>query len=277
MRSLLNVIYRYRAFLIFILLELICTYLVVRNNNYQGAAFFNSANAVAGSFLDTQSGISDYLDLKDANNELADENARLRMALDRYTRDGNDTTGSLFRRADLVGDYLYLPASVINNSTRRYTNYITIDRGTKDGIEPGMGVIGPSGVVGRVKAVSKNFATVTSLLHGDMLVSSQIRRTETFGSTAWPGRDATSALLRYVPRSESVIKGDTVITSGYNAVYPKGILIGIVNEIGLQEDASYFDITMKLATDFSNLSFVYVVDNRNRIERDSLESITIEQ
>lgn len=277
MRSLLNVIYRYRAFFIFILLELVCTWFVVRNNNYQGAAFFNSANAVAGSLLETQSGVSDYLDLKEANDELANENARLRMALDHYDEIEEDTTRSIFRRAELVGDYLYRPARVINNSTRRYTNYITIDRGAGDGIEPGMGVIGPSGVVGRVKAVSENFATVTSLLHGDMLVSSQIRRTGTFGSTAWPGRSASIATLKYVPRSESVMKGDTVITSGYNAVYPRGILIGTVEEIGLQDDASYFDINITLATDFSKLSFVYVVDNRIREEKDSLESITIEQ
>ncbi|MFA0962081.1 rod shape-determining protein MreC [Roseivirga sp. BDSF3-8] len=274
MRSLLKVIYRYRAFFIFILLELVCTYLIVRNNNYQGAAFFNSSNALVGNLLETQSGITGYLSLKEANKELAAENARLRAELD-VLEDVADTAGNIFRKTVLLEDYQYIPARVINNSTRRYNNYLTLNKGEKDSIKAGMGVIGPGGVVGRVKAVSENFATVISVLHNDMLISSQVRRTGYFGSTSWPGKDASTAELKFIPRSESVMQGDTIITSGYNAVYPGGVLVGIVEEVKLREDASFYDIKLRLSTDFGNLSYVYVVENKMKEERDSIENVAI--
>ena len=116
--------------------------------------------------------------------------------------------------------YNYLAAKAINNSTHLNHNFITINKGSKHGITPDMGVINSKGVVGKVMSVSKNFATVASLLNIDMNVSAIIKRDNTFGTVHWNGKDQETIQLLYVPRHMQLSKGDTIVTSGYNALVP---------------------------------------------------------
>jgi rod shape-determining protein MreC len=134
-----------------------------------------------------------------------------------------------------------------------------------------MGVIGNAGVVGKVKSVSKHFATVISLLHTDGYVSSIIKGSGTFGTVKWGGTDPGAVNLLFVPRHLKINAGDTIVSSGFSAIYPYGILIGFIKGFEIQGNAAFYDIKVDLATDFSNLSFVYVVKNALKTERDSLE------
>ncbi|CAN5135466.1 rod shape-determining protein MreC [soil metagenome] len=270
MQKLFLFLYQYRAFFFFIFLEVVSGYLIIQNNRYQNAAFFNSSNQVAGSLLNTSDNIYSYFSLKEVNEMLAEENARLRAHL---SNQAPVDTLSLFINAPYINDqYNFLAAKVIKNSTDMSNNYITIDKGALHGVEPGMGVISPEGVVGKVKSVSNNYATITSILHTDGLVSSIIKRTGVFGSLKWEGKDARSASLLYIPRHIKVIKGDTIVSSGFNTIYPQGILIGTVNEIDIKGNAAFYDIKVDLSTDFSKLGYVYVVQNKLKSERDSLEA-----
>src|SRR5690606_8326650 len=161
---------------------------------------------------------------------------------------------------------------VINNSIRRTNNYLTLAAGTLDGIRPGMGVISPNGAVGRVKTVSKHYATVTSLLHSQMLISAKMKKDNTFGTIKWTGGDYRTALLDYIPLHIKPQVGDTIVTSGYNTVFPEGILIGTISEVERELDKSFYTIRVELSVDFAQLSFVYVVENPRRPEQDSLET-----
>jgi rod shape-determining protein MreC len=137
-----------------------------------------------------------------------------------------------------------------------------------------MGVIGPNGIVGRIKSASEHYAVAISLLHTNMLVSAVVSSTEAVGSIKWNGRSPLQANLDYIARHQKVSVGDSIFTSSYNSVFPPGIPIGVVSEVALPENATYYDIKIDLATDFSSLSFVYVIRNRLVQERDSLESIS---
>lgn len=161
-------------------------------------------------------------------------------------------------------------AKVINNSIHLNQNHITLNKGKKQGIREGMGVFNEQGVIGRVKGVTENFSSVISLLHIDLLLSSKIKRTKVFGSTKWDGNNPQLAKLLYVPRHVQVTEGDTVVTSGYNAVFPEDIPIGWVKEVRPGEETNYLDITIQLSTDFTKLSYVYLVENHLRQELDSL-------
>ncbi len=169
--------------------------------------------------------------------------------------------------------YEFRSAKVINNSIRLNQNHLTLNKGAVDGIKEGMGVFNDEGVIGRVKGVSKNYAAVISLLHTDLLISSKIKATDVFGSTQWDGKDSQKAKLKYVPRHVKVSQGDTVITSGYNAVFPEGILVGTVEEVQSGTETNYLDITLKLAADFSKVTYVYLVENNMEVELDSLQDI----
>ena len=134
-----------------------------------------------------------------------------------------------------------------------------------------MGVVSHDGIVGIVKSSSRHFSTITSLLHSNIFVSSVIKRTGDLCSTTWDGRDPYQASLRFVPRHIQLQQGDTIVTSGYNSIFDKGTLIGTVKETGIKENATFYDVSIDLATDFNSLSYVYVIENRLRVEKDSLE------
>ena len=278
MRNLFAFIYRFRAFLVFVLLEVLCMYLIVRYNTYQGAAFFNSANKYVGQVLEYQRGITDYFRLTSVNNTLARENAELRRELMQYrVQEEADSTAALDTTLYVASDtshiapYALHAGRVINNSVRRMNNYLTLAIGSADGVEPGMGVISPDGVVGRVKTVSEHYATVTSVLHSQMLVSAKIKKDDTFGTIRWTGGDYRTAMLDYIPLHVHPEEGDTVVTSGFNTVFPEGIPVGTIASVEKEQDKSFYTIKVRLAVDFAQLSYVYVVENTTMYEREDLE------
>ena len=138
-----------------------------------------------------------------------------------------------------------------------------------------MAAISTFGAVGKVKSVSSHFSVLISLLNIDEQVSSILKRTGNFGTSQWDGTDPRAVNLLYVPRHVQPQVGDTVLTSGYNAVFPEGILVGIVKEVKLKDEALFYDIRVALAQDFRRLSFVKIVKSRQKSELDSLEKITI--
>ncbi|GAA4499510.1 rod shape-determining protein MreC [Hymenobacter ginsengisoli] len=169
-------------------------------------------------------------------------------------------------------DYPLVAARVLNNSLRAVDNYLTLNVGTADGVQPGLGVLSAAGVVGQVKSASAHYATVFSLLHSKMAIAAKIKRDGTFGSVKWPGEDYSHALLDYIPRQNRLVRGDSVVTSGYNAVFPEGVFIGTVESFVKEPDKNFWTVHLRLGVDFSRLTYVYVVHNRPRTERDSLET-----
>ena len=168
--------------------------------------------------------------------------------------------------------YPLLPARVISNSLRAVDNYLTLNVGTADGVQPGLGVLSAGGVVGQVKSVSQHYATVFSLLHSKMAVAAKIKRDGTFGSVKWPGDDYSHALLDYIPRQNRLVRGDSVVTSGYNSVFPEGVFVGTIESFEKEPDKNFWTVYLRLGVDFSRLTYVYVVHDRPRTERDSLEA-----
>jgi len=271
MRRLFQFIYKYRALLFFLLLQAVCGWLIVTNNTYHSAAFYNSSNRVAGSVHAFTEGVEAYFMLSQENNQLVEENARLREQIERHRQSMLLAGSDLPKPGYVLNQYQYTTAKVIKNTTTNTENYITINRGSLQGIKPNQGVVGPNGVVGKVKAVSNNFATVVSVLHKDMRISSSLMPSNTVCTTAWLTDDTRSATLLYVPRHIEVAVGDTIVTSGYNAVFPYGTPIGLVQSVSIEPSAKFYDIEVALATDFYSLAFVYVTQSRLANERDSLQ------
>jgi rod shape-determining protein MreC len=272
MQRILLFLFKIRAFLLFVLLEVIAIWMIASNNSQQGAAFFNSSNQFIGSILDTQNDVVEYFSLSSVNKSLVDKNAELLTELEKLRQPAD----SVFIELDSVlsSTFQFKGAKVINNSLRLTQNHLTINKGSNHGIKQGMGVFNEEGVVGRVKSVSKNYASIISLLHTELLISSKIKSNDVFGSTKWDGKNPRMAKLMYVPRHVVVEVGDEIVTSGYNAIFPEGIPIGIVVEIRPGPETNYLDITIELATDFSKISYVYLVENFQQQELDSLYQST---
>ncbi len=271
MQRLVNFFYEYRAFFTFLLMEVLCAWLIIGNNQYQNTKFFNSSNKLAASILGFSQGSREYFSLREINEDLSRENAQLRTIIERQ---------GLLRAtpaisSDTVSRFKFVSAKVINNSVSQFKNYITINRGTDAGIEPGMAAISISGAVGKVKSVSEHFSVLISILNIDEQVSTILKRTNSFGTAQWDGTDPRVVNLLYVPRHVQPEVGDTVITSGYNAVFPQGVLVGIVKDVKLKDEALFYDIRVELAQDFRRLSFVKIVRSEMKPELDSLENVTV--
>jgi rod shape-determining protein MreC len=258
-----------------VLLEVVCGWLIIKNNTYQGAAFFNSSNAYTAKALKTQREVTDYLHLKEANRQLAEENARLLIQYSQLSLNKQQAPAGYRLDSALAKQFSFIAARVINNTTRYSHNHLTIDKGRLDGIKPGMGVISPEGVIGVVKSCSDHYSTLVSLLHMDMQVSSQLLKNGQIGTAKWTGRDAGKIRLLYIPRHIAVQKGDTVVTSSYNSIFPQGVMVGTIAEARSSGTETFYDMDLNLSVNFNRLSYVYVIENFFKSEQDSLEKATI--
>lgn len=268
MLRILQFLYRLKSFLLFVLLEVFAIGLIVSNNSPQGAAFFNSSNSVIGSVLKTRSDILDFFSFAQANEALIRENALLLEQIKTLKQEPDSLAIPL--DSAFQSQFQFSGGRVISNSLRFAQNHLTLNKGSKDGIKPGMGIFNQDGVVGRVKSVSENYAVGISLLNTGLLVSSKIKSTENFGSVNWDGKNSKQAKMLYVPRHVKAQAGDTIVTSGYNAVFPEGIHIGVISVVNPSSDPNYLDILIDLSTDFSRVNYVYVVENTQIVELDSL-------
>ena len=273
MRNFIRFILRYHLFLLFLLFETISFYLLINYNHHHNQTFVNSSSKFSAAILDISSNFTDYFSLKRANDELSRENAFLRTQVPDNNYDISDPALISHQSGDSI-HYLYRPAKVINNSINKFHNYITIDKGAKQGIKPEMGVISARGLVGVVRHVSPNYATAISLLNTQLKISARLRETNHFGSLEWDGKSYQYAVLNEIPGHAKVSVGDAVVTSGYSALFPEGILIGTIEDFELNKGEGFYVIRVKLSIDFKNLTYIETVEKITRNEQQVLEKLT---
>jgi rod shape-determining protein MreC len=272
MRNLLIFISKYNAFFLFLIFEISALVIYVKYNSFQRATYINTTNEITGSLYARVSELNSYLDLKNVNDSLATENARLRNTLkashyvDTLTK--RTVADSAYKQL-----YTYTEARVINNSVNKRNNYITIQKGSKDGIVKGMGVISSAGVVGKIVYTTEHLSLVQSLLHKDAKVSAMLADTKDIGSLIW-GYDINprKGLLIDVPNHVKPHIGQWVVTSTYSDLYPAGIPLGRVSNLHAKGGGFFLNMEVNFSVDFSKLQYVYVVNNKQALERAALEA-----
>ena len=257
MRKLLEFLIGKRHWFLFILLEAVSLMLVYRNNAYQRNIIFSSANVVTGYIASISGSVTSYLNLRDINKELLERNGQLELQM----LDLQDQLDALIAdRVSFKGfapdsteqfPYSFVVADVVNNSVTHLSNYITVDKGKLDGIMPDMGVVSERGVVGIVSTVSDHFSVIIPLLNPKFRLSCKVLGSSYFGSLSWNGRNTLYANLDELPRHVEFQKGDTIVTSGYSAVFPSGIIVGTVADFEKQHDDNF--ITGRVGYGFSSV------------------------
>jgi len=271
MRNLWIFISKYNAFFLFLIFEVAALIIYVKYNSFQKATFINSANEVTGTWYTRTNEFYTYLSLKDVNDSLAHENARLRNQLKSSlyvdTINKHKVTDTVYKQ-----QYEYIVAKVINNSTNRSSNYITINKGSKQGVAKGMGVICNLGIVGKVVFVSDHFSVIQSLLHKDSQFSAMLAKNKEIGYVEWgDDMDPHKGLLKDVSNNAVPKLGEQVVTSGYS-LFPEGIPIGKVSNLRTRNGGYSLNMEITLAVDFGRLQFVDVVDNKFANEQSALEA-----
>ncbi len=270
MRNLIRFILNNHFFILFILFEIVALTLVFQNNNYQKAFVFNLSRNISGQINSRIFSFRQYLDLYQTNIALEEENVRLRNNLLSSYKQNMRSPGSAEFDSAWVQQYNFIPARVISNSVNKQNNFISINKGAVHGIKPDMAVISHDGIVGVVTGVSDHFASVIPLLNTDLRISSKIKNTGYFGSLHWDGKDPGSALLHEMPHHVTMNTGDTIVTSGFSAIFPEGIRIGTIADFAIT-GGNFYTVVIDLSTDFRRLNHVYVIENLFRDELLDLE------
>lgn len=276
MRNLLNFLIKYSSWIIFLVYVIISCILLFNNNPYQQHIYLTSANKVSSSIYETTNNISSYFNLQDINEDLQKQNTSLELeniSLKEQLRKYQEKhySDTMFIPDNLEHYNIYI-AHVINNSISHPYNYITIDKGYNDSITTEMGVIDQNGVIGIINLVSANNARVISLLNPNFRLSCKVKNSNSFGSLVWDGKHYQEAVLEELPRHTIYNVGDTVVTSGFSAVFPEGIPVGEVLAQSEEDDDNFFKLRIKLFSDFSQLSTVKIIRNNKKAELKSIEN-----
>ena len=271
MKQIIKLILKYHFTIIFILLEIVSFSLIIRHNEYQRAIFSESASTLFGNVSSTITSIKDYFRLKEMNESLANENILLKNRLEEYEL-LRDTIihGTVVQ--DSIPVYEYIGAKQVNATYNRTKNYITLNRGRKNGLQKEMAVCTPEGIVGLIQDLSDHFAVVIPLINVDSRISAKIKKNNYYGSLQWDGNDYAYSYLNDIPYHVEVNAGDTIVTSGLSKIFPEGIVVGYVESVD-KETANFLKIKVKLAVDFKRINHVYVILNNKKNEQTSLEAI----
>ena len=270
MRNLVSFIWKHSNFVLFLLIEFFCFYLLFQNSFYQRASFISSSNVVVGNVFTTVNSTREYFNLKETNEMLAHENALLhtasKAAFAKMSTKETAVSDSVFHQ-----QYIFVNARVVNNSVNKRNNYLTLDIGSKQGIKPEMAVISSNGIVGITKAVSENFTSVLSVLNKDAKISAKIKKNNYFGSLNWEGGNYLKGTLTDIPTHVKIVKGDTVVTNAFSAIFPENIMIGFIENYETKPGDNFYTISVRFSTNFKNVAHVYVVKNLMKDEQQKLE------
>ena len=276
MQKLLEFLIGKRHWLLFIFCEVIAFSLLYRYNPYQRNVALSSANVVTGRMLSVSSSVSAYLNLREENRQLVDRNELLEEEIIHLKQQMEALWSHTLSYDGIMTDaafntYDFIAAEVVNNSVTRLLNYITINKGYRDGIRQDMGVVSTHGVVGIVSTVNDRYSVIIPLLNPKWRLRCKLLDSNYNGALAWDGRDARYANLEELPTHAEFHEGDTVVTSGYSAIFPPGIMVGTVTQSDASVSSGFYSIKVKLATDFHRLTTVRVIKNNYQQEQWTVE------
>lgn len=275
MSELLKFFVKYSSWFLFALYIVAGCALLFARNPYQHHVYLTSANSISSAVYKTTNNVTSYFSLREINEDLQHRNSDLELEIYKLKEVIRDYQEQVYADTMTIDSaltrYQFLIAHVINNSINRSHNYITIEKGRLDGVEPEMGVIDQNGIVGIVNVVGDHTARLISVLNPYLRLSCKVKGEDQVGSLVWDGRDPGEAILEELPKHAKFVKGDTIVTSGYSSVFPEGVPVGTIITGSRDREDNFYTLRIKLFTDFSTLSTVRVIRDKMKDELTTVE------
>lgn len=270
MKNLIAFIRSIRFLLFFIFLQVLAFIFIANGRGFQSSSIISSSNAVSGWFYEKNQAVVDYFHLAEQNKMLLEENVRLQsQIIENYRKGGADDI--IYNDTIFELKYKYFPAKVIKNSVNKRYNIITLNVGSRQGIKREMGVLSSKGVVGFVKDVSSNYCTVMPLMNQNVRLTAKSKKQNLYGNLVWEPSDKFNQItVKKVPTYINLVKGDTMVSTTQEGIFPEGKPVGKVLAITNEQGSNYKNIQLETLVDFYNLSHVMVVKNIYKQEIDSL-------
>lgn len=276
MRNIFLFIRRYFTFLCFLAMQALALWFLFTYNRFHRARGLGFANEMTGWFNTRYNTIEDFVSRGEETRRVHRMNDSLLnlLATNFAKRDTSafvttdtipyDTSGQ-YRR------YIWRDAQVTYNSIHEQKNYIQVNKGFRDGIRDDMGVFNSDGsLLGKVINVSPRFSQVMSLLHIQNKVAVLVKKTRSGGSISWNAKDPRFVTLNNIPKSDSIVIGDTIITGTYSLNIPPGKMVGTVAEIIPDNSTNFYVLKIRTAANFADLQQVFIVENLEYTEQSKL-------
>jgi len=253
--------------ILFVLLQLISLFLIVRYNQNQNEIFLHSSNVWVSELVRQRAVVEQSLDLKGQNDVLLAQNARLIEELvNEKVKIPGDTSA-------VRSKYEVMPARIINSSIHTLNNYLTIDKGEIDSLTKSMGIIGENGPIGVINQVSSKYSTALYMLNVNLRISASIDEKDYSGYLSWSGNEYDNFKLYGIPKHATIGIGDKVVTSGHSSIFPKGIAIGVIDAYEIKDGGAFYDIDVTTFNDLTKVDLVYVIKNKDFQEIKELEEL----
>lgn len=269
MRSIYYLFSRFYVLILFVLLEVFALTLIYNSNKYQEVKFLNTSNSFAGNILGYANSFYSFINLGKNNKILLEENVKLKEQIkyqNTYVAD------SALPKSSQQYAFTYIPSKIVNNSINKSINYITLDKGSKDGVEKGFGVISSNGVVGVITNVSENFSLVMSVISTKSLIGVRHKNTNALGNLGWNGGDPNTLQVDNLSKTLPIKINDTIVTAGFSSLFPPDIVVAKVKRLKPDASTSFYEMDVQLTNSINSLSYVYIVKNNKKKEIDNLES-----
>jgi len=277
MKNIIGFIRQNFTFLTFLILQIVSLVMLSSYNKTYETFFGGWSNQVTGNINKKYNGWSYYFNLRNTNAQLIAENAALRnqLGLNFVAIDSSRKLGTVVLRKDSLEKtrkFYYYPAKVVGNTFTLQKNYIIIERGSLQGVKKDMAAISPEGsIVGVVVEVNENYSKIMSLLHRNSKVSAMLKRDKIAGSIEWDGADPSILILKNISKSTAPKIGDSVLTSPYSSNFPSQLMVGKVTSILKDPSSNYLTLNVKSTTNFFNLEYIYLVENKRMAEQKNVE------
>lgn len=270
MKNLLNFLLKYHNVILFLFLEGLAFSWLIKGNSYHNSRIVKGMQGMTRGIEVRISNIRSYMQLREVNTTLANENSLLQDKLQRLSQ-YQDLLFVTVNDTLMTHNYLYTSANVINNSVNKQKNYFTLDKGKGQGVDVDMAVTSGNNAAGLIVGSSENFSVAISILNIDFRLSARIKSNGYFGSLSWEGKNYRHAVLNEIPQHISINIGDTIETTSYSAIFPEGIAIGRISDFK-KSGSDFYVITVELFTDFRNLHYVNIINNLRRKDQVEIES-----
>lgn len=275
MNNLLRLIQKYKTFLVFIFVQAICSILIFNQNDFHKSSILNSSNAFTGGLYEMYNNSQAYFNLRDENEKLIEENARLKTQLMGY-RITEYNSFSVINDSVKKLKFQFASAQVINTFFKGQNNYLTLNIGRKNGVEPQMGVVDANGIIGFIKDASDHYSTVIPIIHRQFLISIIHGKSKALGLLKWTDDNTRStATAINLPKYIDIKKGDEIVCKGNDGIFLPNALIGTVESVFSEDGSDYNSAIINLSVDYSALENVHVVKNLYREEQKQLENNAI--
>ncbi|MBP3482530.1 MAG: rod shape-determining protein MreC [Alistipes sp.] len=267
MYKLIEFIRRSYVTILFVILEIAAINYYAHSTPYTRARLLASANSVFGGVHGVISGFGEYFSLARENRILTARVAELEQQLT-VCREAAGDVG--FEPAEL--QYEFMPARVVSNSINRSHNFITLNRGLRDGVVNDMAVLSPSGaIVGYILDCSERYSVAISVLNTSFRTSGKIAGDGYSGSIEWRSDNPHKVTMYELSKYANIEVGAQVVTTGFSHYFPADLPIGTIEDFRMKEDNTAYTATVRLATDFTKLHNVLLVKNIGQGEVMQLE------